>query len=129
MKKQKSILEMARGALLERADYELNRIIDNIMDPNTPATKKRKLVVSIELAPDENRTMIAIAASAKSTLAVTTPISSVFSVCADKDGVPTIKEMVVDDAPEQEILPAVTDMAQPVIAVLSSAEKQQTQAQ
>lgn len=32
---QKSILQMARGAIQERADYEMSRLLDNILDPNT----------------------------------------------------------------------------------------------
>ena len=39
----KSVLEMARGAIAERADYEMDRIIKNILDPNTKAEKKRTL--------------------------------------------------------------------------------------
>ena len=30
-----SILDMAMGAIKERADYEMAHIIDNILDPNT----------------------------------------------------------------------------------------------
>lgn len=30
-----SILEMARGGFLEQVDYEMNKVIDNILDPNT----------------------------------------------------------------------------------------------
>ena len=58
MKSKKQILEMARGALMERANYELERIVENILDPNTPAAKKRKLTVTLELLPDEDRRMI-----------------------------------------------------------------------
>lgn len=32
---QKSILQMARGAIQERADYEMTRLLANILDPNT----------------------------------------------------------------------------------------------
>ena len=39
---QKSILEMARGAFQERADYEMSRIVDNILDANTKADATRK---------------------------------------------------------------------------------------
>ena len=35
---QKSILQMARGAIMERADYEMSRLLANILDPNTSAT-------------------------------------------------------------------------------------------
>ena len=32
---KKSILEMSMGAILERVDYEMGKVIDNILDPNT----------------------------------------------------------------------------------------------
>lgn len=35
---RKSILEMARGAFLERADCEMARVIENILDPMNPST-------------------------------------------------------------------------------------------
>ena len=38
--KEKKILEMARGALMERADYELSRVVENILDVNTPRQKR-----------------------------------------------------------------------------------------
>lgn len=59
-----SILQMARGAIQERVDYEISRIVDNILDVNTEACAKRKLTLTIELKPDENRQYIKIAASA-----------------------------------------------------------------
>lgn len=42
----KSILQMARGAITERADYEMARIIGNIMDANTKATAKSTLAAT-----------------------------------------------------------------------------------
>lgn len=41
---RKSIVEMAMGAIQERADYEMSKIIDNIIDVNTNPTKKRQLL-------------------------------------------------------------------------------------
>lgn len=35
---KKSILEMSMGAILERVDYEMGKVMDNILDPNTKAT-------------------------------------------------------------------------------------------
>ena len=32
-----SILQMAQGAFQERVDYEMPRLIENILDPNTSA--------------------------------------------------------------------------------------------
>lgn len=35
-----SILQMARGAFQERVDYEMGRVVDNILDLNTKATER-----------------------------------------------------------------------------------------
>lgn len=48
---KKSILEMSMGAILERVDYEMGKVIDNILDPNTKPTGKRKITVGLELIP------------------------------------------------------------------------------
>lgn len=68
-----SILQMAKGAIQERVDYEVSRVIDNILDMNTEPTVKRKVVLTIELKPDEGRQVITMSASAKSTLAPPRP--------------------------------------------------------
>ena len=66
---KKSILEMARGAILERVDEEVKRVIVNIMDNETLASAKRKVVVTVEFKPDALRQNIQVKATAKSTLA------------------------------------------------------------
>lgn len=120
---KRKILEMARGALMERADYELTRIVENIMDINTPATKPRKLTVTIDLRPDETRQMVVISATAKSTLAATTPIQSTFWMESDENGLPVMREALAE-SPDQTILPEVEEQAQPVIAMLGKAAKE-----
>ena len=42
-----SIMSMARGAFEERVDYEMDKVIQNILDPNTKATAKRKITLAI----------------------------------------------------------------------------------
>lgn len=44
----KSIVQMARGAIEERIDLEMTKILENILDPNTKATAKRKLTVTFD---------------------------------------------------------------------------------
>lgn len=56
-----SILQMARGAFQERVDYEMGRVVDNILDLNTKATAKRKITLTIELTPDDERQTISVA--------------------------------------------------------------------
>ena len=91
---QKGILEMARGAIMERADYEMNRIFENIQDANTKPTAKRKLVVTLTLIPDDKRQNVSVACSAVSTLAPTTPIiTNLYVAGEDSDGIPQVIEM------------------------------------
>ena len=64
-----SILQMAQGAFQERVDYEMQRCVDNIFDVNTKATAKRKITLTIELTPDDDRRQIRVNVVAKATLA------------------------------------------------------------
>ena len=73
---KKSILEMSMGAILERVDYEMGRVIDNILDPNTKPNEKRKITVGLELTPSADRRTITVQTTAKSTLVPTDPITT-----------------------------------------------------
>lgn len=88
-----SILQMAKGAVQERVDYEVSRVVDNILDPNTEATAKRKITLTIELKPDPDRQVITMNATAKSTLAATKPIGTALAITADAKGKMMIAEM------------------------------------
>lgn len=72
-KETKSILQMARGAFEERVDVEMAKVIANILDPNTKATQKRKLTLTLELSPDDDRTNILVQFAVKSALAPMVP--------------------------------------------------------
>ena len=67
--KASSLIDMANGAIKERLDYEMGRVINNISDPNTKATAKRTITVKITLEPDEERQHVEVSATASSTLA------------------------------------------------------------
>lgn len=110
-----SILEMAMGAIEERVDYEMERVISNIIDRNTKATGKRKVVVTLELVPDDDRKVVQVSASAKSTLAPTNPISTSLYMGTD----PTTGELVVQEMTAQ--IPgqlAITGDVQPQAKIL-----------
>ena len=78
-----SILDMAMGAIKERVDYEMGHIVDNILDPNTAAKKKRKLVLTLEFQPDSNRQVITVSTTAKSALVPTDPVMTTLYVAAE----------------------------------------------
>lgn len=91
-----SILRMARGAIEERVDYEMERVMTNILDPNTKAAQKRKITLSIELMPDEERQQIQVSVTAKSTLAPTNtnPVTTSLYVTGDQNGELTVVEAI-----------------------------------
>ena len=89
-----SIMQMARGAFEERVDYEMDKVIQNILDPNTKPTAKRKITLTIELTPDDERKQIAVAVTAKSTLATTNPVGTSLYVTGDEHGELVVAEMV-----------------------------------
>lgn len=101
---QKSILQMARGAIQERADYEMAKLLNNVLDPNTKATAKRKLVLTLELHPDDTRQNITVSCTAKSTLAATNPVTTSLYVAGEDtvvEMVPQIPGQVALDGDEQ----------------------------
>lgn len=73
---KKSILEMSMGAILERVDYEMGKVMDNILDPNTKATAKRKISVTLELIPSADRRTITVQSTAKCSLTPTDPVTT-----------------------------------------------------
>ena len=83
----KSILEMARGGIQELVDYEMSRILENILDVNTKATAARELSVTLEFKPDDYRQTVEVSAQVKSALATTSPVRTALYLHAGADGV------------------------------------------
>ena len=89
-----SLLQMAKGAIQERVDYEVTRVVDNILDMNTEAKVKRKVVLTIVMIPDDDRQVVKIEASAKSTLAPVVPVGTSLMITADNNGEMILAEIV-----------------------------------
>ncbi len=64
-----SILEIARGEILECVDGQMQAVWENILDTETEATLTRKLTVTILLTPDRNRETVSVRRVTKTTLA------------------------------------------------------------
>ena len=92
--KRDSILRMAAGAIEEKVDYEVSRVIDNILDLNTKPDAKRKITITLVFQPDAERKHIAIQAEAKSTLVPTAPVATSMMITADGNGEMVVAEMV-----------------------------------
>lgn len=76
--------EIDNGGLQQRFDNELARVIENIIDPNTDESKKRKIQINIEVTPKGNRDDVEFAMEVKSTLL---PRKKVYAdILIDSDG-------------------------------------------
>jgi hypothetical protein len=52
-----NLFDAANGAINERIAYELPKIIDNLLDPNTDPTKVRTLTIKVNFKCDKSRTV------------------------------------------------------------------------
>lgn len=104
-KVKRSILEACQGAILEVADYELQKILDNINDINTDPKRKRTMTIKVELTPSADRKKITMATKVISKLEPTNPIeTTLFNVMEENnetgERVNVLRE-VIDQAPGQ----------------------------
>ena len=91
---KKSILELCRGAMLERFDYEAEKVVDNILDVNTPATKPRSITLTLTLKPDDSRSQIFMETVVKAKIQPTNPISGSVAIIPDSNGEISLVEML-----------------------------------
>lgn len=118
---KKSILEMARGAFLEQVDYEMAKVIDNILDPNTKATGKRRITVTMELVPDDSRAKIAVSFATKLALVATNPLTTSLYVMGESGtGEMCVVEMV-PQIPGQMALNGVEQERPPQLKIIRTA--------
>lgn len=103
-----SIATIAAGAVIEALDYELQRVFDNVIDPNTKADATRKVTLTISIKPDANRDMAAVSFIAKSTLQPADAVAARVAIY-DSRGTAEVTEYV-KEIPSQHTLPGVTDI-------------------
>ena len=102
------LLEVARGAIGERLDYELSKVVDNISDLNTKAEAVRKLTVTISMKPDSERRNVSMSTQIKSTLVPTNNIETALYLSESDEGkalvemTPQIPGQMFMDGGEQE---------------------------
>ena len=91
---RESVLRMAQGAIEEKVDYEVSRVIDNILDMNTKPDAKRKITVTLEFVPDAERKRINLFVNAKSALVPTAAVATSMMITTDSNGELVVAEMV-----------------------------------
>lgn len=88
-----SLSEMANGAVNERFNYELQKVVENICDPNTDPKKKRKITLTMVIEPDAKREQAHISIETKTTLAPAQSDLTTLIIGVDKNGQQTAREL------------------------------------
>ena len=95
MEKVNSVLDFANGAMLERVNYELVKVMENIKNPNTD-DKPRKITIELSIIPINDRNSVTIKSIVKKTLRPTSSVQTQMAVqtmdgrigCYELTGIP-----------------------------------------
>lgn len=98
-----SILDMINGAIKERVDYDVARVVENILDANTDPKAKRKITLTIELCPSADRTHITVHTGSKATLAPVTPVETTLGMMPDDNGEMQLVELLPQVAGQMDM--------------------------
>lgn len=88
MKKIIDLNTFANGALAEKVNIELQKVLENISDPNTDHKKARKVTITMTLKANERRNLANVLVDAKSALSPSVGVES---------------ELIIDFTPEGDI--------------------------
>lgn len=85
---------LSGGAVAERLNRELQKVAENVLDPNTKADAVRTLTLTIKIKPDEAREISVSEISVKSALAPSRGIPAKFVFDYGKDGKAVMAELL-----------------------------------
>lgn len=85
MEEPLSLSELGRGAAVERFDDSFQRVLDNIIDPNTDLSA-RTITLKVTLKPNDNRDQCEVKISCGEKLAGSKPVGTILFVGRGKDG-------------------------------------------
>lgn len=98
-----SISTLAAGAVEERFNDGLQEVLANILDPNTNPKKKRKIVMTITLLPNEERSLSFVDCDVKTTIAPQKTVRTALYIGDDGKGRAVAAEMM-KQAPGQAFI-------------------------
>lgn len=89
----KKLDELMDGALTERFENEMERVLKNVFDPNTNPKAKRQIQIIIEIAPNERRDAAEFKIDVKSRTAPPVAISQTVFIRQGDNGSVTATEV------------------------------------
>lgn len=83
----------ASGAMSERFNQELQKVLDNIVDPNTDPKKARKVTLTVTISSNDNRELASVSVKADSKLCPAKNIETQLLMDYDSNGKVTGAEL------------------------------------
>lgn len=75
--------EIAEGALQEKINAAMRKVLENMQDPNTPYKVKRGITIKIGFTQTESRTDAVVDVSVETKLAPSSPINTMMAIGKD----------------------------------------------
>lgn len=96
-----NLAKMAQGALQERFDIEMRKVIENIVDRNTEEKTARKITLEITFKPNKGRRTADVIVNSRATLARDIPIETSIAISA-RDGCEEFRQVSIDDEKDEK---------------------------
>jgi uncharacterized protein YuzE len=93
MSKIVDLNSFANGAMAERFNQELQKVLDNIVDPNTDPKKSRRVTLTVTITSNENRELANVSVKADSKLSPARNIETQLLMDYDSNGKVTGAEL------------------------------------
>ena len=118
MSNELTLANLGNGACVERFEEQLQKVIENITDPNTEAKTKRKIVLEVTFVPDRDRDIGAVTVSCQARLAPTVSFRTQAYLGRDGD-----RYVAFEDDPKQLTVQDFLDSKKELPTITSAAEK------
>ena len=93
------------GGAVERLHGAMQEALQNILDPNTPAKKPRKVKLELTIKPNEHRNLAELLVTTSTTLCHPEPLETSIYIDKDKEGKAHAAELASGEDHQQNILP------------------------
>ncbi len=119
MDQKLSLATIKGGAAVEMVDTALQEILENIIDPNTSATAKRKVTLTLSLAPDQERVSMHVGIDVRSSFAPHEAVGTIAFIAHTRDGVVAVE----NDPKQRQLFEEVTGEPAPVVDITEGGKK------
>ena len=86
-----SMATLRRGSAVEMVDEAIQRVLENVVDPNTDAKSKRRVTLTLTFAPDKERESMGVDITVKTTMAPQASVATTAFIAHTRDGVACVE--------------------------------------